>query len=800
MERRYLAFFALSFAIILLWQSLFGRRAPVAQKGNAAAAAEDDKAVDAEAQEAADADRDQAAPQPPIPVPPPANSPHYLTLGSIDPTSPYRLAATFDSHGATIRRVEMASGKYRDLDDRSGFLGQLGFSDSKGGAEVQLVVPGSPAAEAGLKPGDLITAMAPEGKGGVEAGDVTSGADVARLLRDSKPGNAARLTVLRNGEDLTLTAKLIRKPLDVIRPEPENILLYSERVPADLVRHPSLELSLRKVGPNEPADAILKKANQQLATGVWTVDDSISDQLTFSMVLPELGLEVIKRFAIAKVPADEAKDTKFKAYHLDFDVEIRNLLATPQLVSYELQGPNGLPIEGFWYSQKVGRGWSGYGIRDVLVRTYGSMEQDFACRNIAKGDIDPFGDGESLAYIGVDAQYFAAAMLPKKDSRDERWYARFRPNLASFRYDAEQAEIDREDGVAPDRQGIIVEKNSYRQRYANASFLLTSNTLDLAPTGEIGDTVAHKSTLFTGPKQPELLAQYQAAGQPEYSLDDFVYYGWFGNLGIPQLMVVVLSTFYSIVRNYGLAIIMLTVLVRSCMIPLSLKQAKNMLKMQELKPEMDRIAARHKDDVQARTQAQQELWRKHNYNPMGGCLLMFIQLPIFIGLYRALMVDVDLRQAALVPGIRWCSNLAAPDMLLNWSGFFWPRWFLNGEGIFALGPYLNILPLATVGLFLLQQKMFMPPAADEQAEMMQKVMKYMMLFMSFLFFKVAAGLCIYFIASSLWGMAERKLVPRPEAPSGGATTAGSAPPPKDSPPKKKRTTHRKGKGGGKRKR
>jgi YidC/Oxa1 family membrane protein insertase len=201
---------------------------------------------------------------------------------------------------------------------------------------------------------------------------------------------------------------------------------------------------------------------------------------------------------------------------------------------------------------------------------------------------------------------------------------------------------------------------------------------------------------------------------------------------------------------------------------------------------MDRISARYKDDPQARVKAQQELWAKHNYNPMGGCLLMFIQLPIFIGLYRALSVDVDLREAPLIPGLHWCSNLAAPDMFISWRNWFWPQWFLNGEGMFALGPYINILPLVTVVLFLVQQKMFMPPPADEQQEMMQRMMKYMMIFMSFLFFKVAAGLCLYFIASSLWGMAERKLIPKPNIGGAGATAMASTPP-SNSPTRKKST-------------
>jgi YidC/Oxa1 family membrane protein insertase len=110
-------------------------------------------------------------------------------------------------------------------------------------------------------------------------------------------------------------------------------------------------------------------------------------------------------------------------------------------------------------------------------------------------------------------------------------------------------------------------------------------------------------------------------------------------------------------------------------------------------------------------------------------------------------------------------------MLWNWTGAV-PDFVVNGAGIFpALGPYLNILPLVTIALFIWQQKMFMPPPADEQAAMQQKMMKYMMVFMGILFFKVASGLCLYFIASSLWGVCERKLLPKP-APKGTADGAG----------------------------
>jgi YidC/Oxa1 family membrane protein insertase len=163
--------------------------------------------------------------------------------------------------------------------------------------------------------------------------------------------------------------------------------------------------------------------------------------------------------------------------------------------------------------------------------------------------------------------------------------------------------------------------------------------------------------------------------------------------------------------------------------------------------------------MEKRGTAQRELFAKHNYNPFGGCLLMFVQLPIFIGLYRSLSVDIELRQAPLIPGFDWCSNLAGPDMLFYWKD--WMPGFLANEAGGWLGPYFNILPIITIFLFLAQQKLFMPPATDDQTRMQQKVMKFMMIFMGFLFFRVASGLCVYFIASSLWGIAERKLLPPP---------------------------------------
>jgi YidC/Oxa1 family membrane protein insertase len=119
-------------------------------------------------------------------------------------------------------------------------------------------------------------------------------------------------------------------------------------------------------------------------------------------------------------------------------------------------------------------------------------------------------------------------------------------------------------------------------------------------------------------------------------------------------------------------------------------------------------------------------------------------------------VDIELRQEAVSSATAWASNLAGPDMFLFWGDWLWG--YLSGRGTGWLGPYFNILPVLVVVLFLAQQKMFMPPATDEQTAMTQKMMNIMTLMMGLFFFRVPAGLCIYFITSSLWGICERIFV------------------------------------------
>ena len=190
-------------------------------------------------------------------------------------------------------------------------------------------------------------------------------------------------------------------------------------------------------------------------------------------------------------------------------------------------------------------------------------------------------------------------------------------------------------------------------------------------TIEPGQTTTHDYHLFLGPKVARPARAVRARATSSNTA---------GSGGLPGRCPRCCTCSTRLVHNYGLAIILLTVLVRGAMFPIGRKAALNAQKMQELAPEIKKIKEKYKNDLEKQGQAQRELWKKHNFNPLGGCWLMFLQLPIFIGLYRCLSVDIELRQAPLIPGVRWCSNLAGPDMVWRWQGTPVPTFLASETG------------------------------------------------------------------------------------------------------------------------
>ncbi|QDT03426.1 Membrane protein insertase YidC [Rubripirellula lacrimiformis] len=658
--------------------------------------------------------------------------PEWITLGSMAADSGYHMLVTLNTRGAGIERIELTERddkgklKYHRVDIRIGYLGYLAAESATtvDGVVINVVGPGTPAQIAGLKVGDIITSI--DGK------PVTTRNGIDAALEKSVPGDQVDLEIVRSATQSpeTVTVTLSQYPLDVVRLARDggtdqiegNLTRQSCLMLLSQVNRKSIDLGKNKIpGYASPADLIWSTSG--------TSDSDEGESVTLQVELSQAEMEAVGGQSVrlqrtyAVKPAD---------YSIDMQLQVDNLGDEAQDLSYRLEGPNGVTLEGWWYSNKISPNFSGAAARDVVYNTAAEDHElvsgyellklakktpENPYRPIFAPDLDD--SSRNLRYIGIDAQYFAVAYVPSEGV----------DSLTTFRRCVA--------GVVADP--LAVPKN--KERAVNASFVLDSVVANVPP----GGSIRQELQMFAGPKDPEVLEPF--------GLGQFIYYGWFERFA--KLLGGLLHLL-SGVGNYALAIILLTVIVRGCMFPLSRKAAINAQKMQELAPELKKIAEKHKDDMEGRMKAQRELQQRVGFNPMAGCLPMFLQLPIFIGLYRALSVDIELRQQPVFSGTDWASNLAGPDMLAYWGDWLFD--YMSGRGTGWLGPYFNILPVLVVGLFLAQQKMFMPPATDEQTAMTQKMMNVMTLMMGLFFFRVPAGLCIYFITSSLWGIGERILV------------------------------------------
>lgn len=661
--------------------------------------------------------------------------PQWITLGSMSHESPFRMLVTLTNRGAAVERVELNHPRYHEVDNFNKLGGYLGYLAAENfppadsdkakpkpkpiGCKIHVVGPGTPAAAAGLQAGDVITAIADQPTTNID--------DFAAAIRGTKPRTTVKVKYLRGavadkpGEARETEIALGRTPLQLIHPEFSDSAEPTKADPLSFIT--TLQDASGDSLPVEKAEL----DGVELYDTHWEVlpaDPKQPNSAAFKRAVPQRGVELIKRYTLEQRIAD-VKDDTAQAYTLRLHVELKNITDKPSLLAYRIGGPTGLPVEGAWYARdtKISIAGGGAGMRDVM---YGQFDNGypthgvFTCTQIVDKSATHLTE-KPLNYVGVDAMYFAAAMVPQKADPNERQFARVVPLQV---------------GKTP--------KEKYQLKETDVSFQLMRVPVEIAPGASLKD----EFKLFLGPKVPALLDEYGMGAQIDY--------GWFDWIAIPMLYL--LHTFYGWVGNYGIAIIMLTLVVRMGMHPLTRKQAQNAQKMQQLQPEIKKLAEKYKGKREDQARAQQELFRKHNYSPFAGCLPIFIQIPIFVGLYNSLKVDVELRQAPLISeNIRWASDLSAPDMLWYWQPVM--PFFAGDDG--WLGPFLNLLPCITICLFLLQNKMMMPPATDEQTAMQQKVMKYMMVFMGFMFFKVPAGLCVYFITGSIWSICEKMLLPKP---------------------------------------
>ena len=249
--------------------------------------------------------------------------------------------------------------------------------------------------------------------------------------------------------------------------------------------------------------------------------------------------------------------------------------------------------------------------------------------------------------------------------------------------------------------------------------------------------------VFLGPKDPRLLAAYEDRGYPE-----LVYYGDYLG-GLVRLFLMLMRFFEGLIGSWGVAIICLTFVVKLLLHPINKRNQGMMqrqsIKMKDLQPKMDKLKEQHKNDPARATREIQQLMREENVNPLalfGGCLLIFLQLPIWIGLISTFTLAIELRHQPFL----YIADLTQADHL-----------FHHGIAIPLLGEYFNLLPVLYVILTLVNQKM-MPKSSDPQMQSQQKMMTFMIVAFGFIFYGFSSGLLVYFITSAALGIFEQRLI------------------------------------------
>ena len=311
-------------------------------------------------------------------------------------------------------------------------------------------------------------------------------------------------------------------------------------------------------------------------------------------------------------------------------------------------------------------------------------------------------DAATGGWIGFTDKYWAATVIPDQQAPFRAQFSAQKPRLPS-------------------------EQPAYQ-----ADFMRDAVTV--AP----GQTQSIESQFFAGAKQMSILQKYQNAGVLKFDL--LIDWGWF--FFITKPLFILLEAINSMVHNFGVTILILTVLVRLAFFPLANKQFSSMAKMKKLQPQMEQLRERYKDDKVKQQQELMELYKREKVNPIAGCLPILLQIPVFFALYKVLYITIDMRHA---PFFGWIKDLSAPD----------PTSIFNLFGLlpYDVPPFLHIgvWPLV-MGITMWLQMQLNPQQPDP---IQQKIFNWMPVIFTFLLASFPAGLVIYWAWSNVLSLAQQ---------------------------------------------
>jgi len=315
------------------------------------------------------------------------------------------------------------------------------------------------------------------------------------------------------------------------------------------------------------------------------------------------------------------------------------------------------------------------------------------------------------AWLGITDKYWAAALIPDTAAR-----------------------VHAEFAFAP-----LGDIKTYQTDYR-------LDPLTIAP----GRTGAADARLFAGAKEVSIVDGYNH----QLALNKFdllIDWGWFYFITKPMFFT--LDWIYRRVGNFGVAILILTVLIKAIFFPLANKSYASMAKMKAVQPEMMAIRERFKDDKMKQQQAMMELYKKEKVNPVAGCLPMVVQIPVFFSLYKVLFVTIDLRHA---PFFGWIKDLSAPDPLTVFNLFGLIPW--DPTVVPMIGSFLHLGPWPLImGVTMWAQMKLNPPPPDPAQKM---VFDYMPIIFTFMLANFSAGLVIYWAWNNTLSVIQQSIIMR----------------------------------------
>ena len=468
---------------------------------------------------------------------------------------------------------------------------------------------------------------------------------------------------------------------------------------------------------SDVSSADLERKDEPLDRALWRMrpipDEQAPTGVEFELA-QGLGLKLVKRIRFEP-----------GAYRLHVELELHNLaLEGVRRVGYLFSPAEVVPLESgdkfYVEPQAIAAGRS----REKAAAKKGEPPQASVIPRDDKGrqSAGPFElpEGE-ISFAGVHNKYFAVLM----HGADPFSQA----SLVSARW--RRLRDDEFAAAHPDKAA------------ENWRFMATDLVLELEvpPQGEVR---RYAYDVYAGPKDRELMEAEWRDHEALVKKD----LGFFD--GIASVLLAILGFFHRVTGNWGIAVILLTLMVRTLLFPVNRRSqtamARFQKKMKRLQPQIDEIKKRNADDPGKQRSEQQALMAKEGMMPpLGGCLPVFVQIPVFFGLFSALRTSFDLRQA---PFALWMHDLSRPDQLLE-INLTLP--------LVGTVQWLNLLPILMVVLWVAQQ-MTMPKPADEQAARMQKMMMFMPVVMGFFLYNYAAGLSLYMITQSVLGILEQTVI------------------------------------------